>query len=44
MRTLFVTSSRAHRSAEELATYPRSGGVFSLRLDAQGAPQAVYWD
>jgi len=44
MRTLFVTSSRAHRSAEELAAYPRSGGVFSLRLDAPGATQAVYWD
>lgn len=44
MRTLFVTSSRAHRSAEELAAYPRSGGIFSLRLDVQGAPQPVYWD
>lgn len=44
MRTLFVTSSRAHRSAEELAAYPRSGGIFSLRLDAPGATQAVYWD
>lgn len=44
MRTLFVTSSRAHRSTEELAAYPRSGGVFSLRMDAPGAPQALYWD
>lgn len=44
MRTLFVTSSRAHRSPEELAAYPRSGGVFSLRMDTAGTPQAVYWD
>lgn len=44
MRTLFLTTARAHRSETELARYPRCGGVFALAVDTPGLPTAVYWD
>ncbi len=44
MRTLFLTTARAHRSGEELAQYPLCGGMFALPVDAPGLPTPVYWD
>ncbi len=38
LRTLFVTTSREKRSAEELARFPLSGSVLSLRVDVPGLP------
>jgi sugar lactone lactonase YvrE len=36
LKTLYLTSARHGRSPSELATYPQSGGVFSLRMDVPG--------
>lgn len=44
MKTLFITTARAHRSASELSAYPRSGGVFAWRTESPGLPAPVYWD
>jgi D-xylonolactonase len=38
-RTLYITSARKGLSAAELAAQPLAGGLFSLRVDAQGLPQ-----
>jgi len=42
--TLFLCTSRAGCSPEELARYPQSGAVFALRLPKPGMPAAPYWD
>jgi sugar lactone lactonase YvrE len=34
--TLYVTTARNGRSAEELAAYPQSGGVFAMRVPVPG--------
>lgn len=44
MRTLFLTTARTLRTDEELARYPRCGGVFALAVDTPGLPTPVYWD
>lgn len=36
LRTLYVTTARNGRSAEELAAYPQSGGVFAMRVPVPG--------
>lgn len=36
LRTLFITSARQGRSAEELARYPLSGCVFAMRVEVPG--------
>jgi sugar lactone lactonase YvrE len=38
-RTLYITSARKGLSAAELAAQPLAGGLFALRVDAQGLPQ-----
>ncbi|MBA4178709.1 MAG: gluconolactonase [Leptothrix sp. (in: Bacteria)] len=38
LRTLFVTSARQNRPADELAAQPLAGGVLSLRVDVPGLP------
>lgn len=38
LRTLYITTSREHRSADELAAMPWSGRVLSLRVDVPGLP------
>ncbi len=38
-KTLFVTSARAGRSEEEMAAFPHSGSVFSMRVDVPGLPE-----
>jgi sugar lactone lactonase YvrE len=37
--TLYVTSARQKRPDDELARFPRSGSVFSMRVDVPGRPE-----
>ncbi len=39
LRTLYVTSARQHREADELARLPESGGIFAMRVDIPGLPE-----
>jgi sugar lactone lactonase YvrE len=36
LRTLYVTTARQMRAADELARLPQSGGLFSMRVDVAG--------
>ena len=38
LRTLYLTTARHHRSAAELAAWPLSGSVLSMRVDTPGLP------
>jgi sugar lactone lactonase YvrE len=38
LRTLYVTTARQKRPANELALYPQSGAVLALRVDVPGLP------
>jgi sugar lactone lactonase YvrE len=42
LQTLFITSSRQGRSAEELAQYPEAGCVFAMRVGVAGLPVNFY--
>jgi len=42
LRTLYVTSARQQRDAEELARLPLSGGVFSMRVSVPGLPEPSF--
>ena len=42
LRTLYVTSARQQRSDEELARLPQSGGIFALRVEVPGLPEALF--
>lgn len=42
LRTLYVTSVRAKRPAEEIAAHPLSGCVLSLEVDVPGQPSHPY--
>ncbi len=44
LKTLFVTSLRENRTAEELAEQPELGHVFSTRVDVAGAPVHFFTD
>lgn len=44
LRTLYLTTARQKRSAAELALYPDSGAVFSMRVETPGLPVNFYWD
>jgi len=39
LRTLYVTSARQQRDAEELARLPQSGGLFAMHVDVPGLPE-----
>jgi sugar lactone lactonase YvrE len=39
LRTLYVTSARQMREADELARLPQSGGIFALAVDTPGLPE-----
>ena len=41
-RTLFVTSARQLRDADELARLPSSGGIFSMQTDVPGLPEPAF--
>lgn len=42
LRTLYITSARLNRSAEELEEFPLSGCVIALRMDVPGQLEAAY--
>jgi sugar lactone lactonase YvrE len=42
LRTVYVTSARQRRDAEELARLPQSGGIFALRVDVPGMPEPKF--
>jgi sugar lactone lactonase YvrE len=44
LKTLFITSASHHRSAAELAAFPLSGCVFSMRVDVPGLPVNLFVD
>jgi sugar lactone lactonase YvrE len=44
LRTLYVTTVREGRPADELAAYPDSGCVFSLQVDVPGLPVNFFVD
>ena len=44
LKTLYLTSARHHRSAAELAAYPLSGSVLSMRMEVAGMPVNFYQD
>jgi len=41
-KTLYLTSARKGRSAQELERFPLSGGVFSCRVEVPGLPVHPY--
>lgn len=42
LRTLFVTTARGKRDAEELARLPQSGGLFAMQVDVPGLPEPSF--
>ena len=42
--TLFITTARENRPANELARFPQSGSVFSMRVDTPGLPVNFFRD
>ena len=42
MKTLYCTSARLGRPAEELAEYPHSGALFSMRTDVAGLARPLF--
>lgn len=42
LRTLYITTGRNGRSEAELAQYPHSGCVLSVRVDVAGLPEFAY--
>ncbi|MDQ6916344.1 MAG: SMP-30/gluconolactonase/LRE family protein [Pseudomonadota bacterium] len=42
LRTLYVTTARQMREADELARLPASGGLFAMRADVAGLPEPKF--
>ena len=42
LKTLYVTTARQQRDAEELARLPLSGGIFSMRVGVAGLPEPSF--
>jgi len=42
LQTVYVTTARQHREAEELARLPHSGGIFAMRVDVPGMPEPAF--
>lgn len=42
LKTLYCTSARIGRPAEELAEYPMSGALFALKTDVPGLPKPLF--
>jgi sugar lactone lactonase YvrE len=42
LRTLYVTTARQMREADELARLPLSGGIFAMRVDVAGLPEPKF--
>ncbi len=44
LKTMYVTTARYKRGADELAMFPSSGAVFSMRVDVPGLPVNFFVD
>ncbi|MGE5171728.1 MAG: SMP-30/gluconolactonase/LRE family protein [Rudaea sp.] len=44
LRTLYVTTARQKRDDAELARFPQSGGIFSMRVAVPGLPETHFRD
>jgi sugar lactone lactonase YvrE len=44
LKTLYITTARYKRGADELAMFPSSGAVFSMRVDVPGLPVNYFVD
>jgi len=44
LRTLYLTSARQGRPAAELARWPDSGCIFSMRVEVPGLPVNFFLD
>jgi sugar lactone lactonase YvrE len=42
LRTLYLTTARQERDADELARLPQSGGLFAMRVDVPGLPEPLF--
>jgi sugar lactone lactonase YvrE len=42
LRTLYITSARQMRDADELARLPQSGGIFAMTVDTPGLPEPQF--
>jgi len=42
LKTLYITSSRENRSAQELAQYPQCGDLFAVRVAVAGLPEPKF--
>jgi len=42
LKTLYVTTARQRRGAEELSRLPQSGGIFAMRVDVPGMPEPKF--
>jgi sugar lactone lactonase YvrE len=42
LRTLYVTSARQRREADELERLPQSGGIFAMHADVAGLPEPKF--
>ena len=42
LTTLYVTSARQMRGADELAQLPYSGGIFAMTVDVPGLPEPAF--
>jgi sugar lactone lactonase YvrE len=42
LQTLFITTARQKHTADELKKMPLAGGIFSLRVDVPGLPEAPF--
>ncbi len=42
LKTLYVTTARQRRGAEELVRLPQSGGIFVMRVDVPGMPEPKF--
>lgn len=42
LKTLYITTSREDRSADELAQFPQSGDLFAVRVAVAGLPEPLF--
>jgi sugar lactone lactonase YvrE len=42
LKTVYVTTARQRREADELARLPQSGGIFAMRVDVPGTPEPKF--
>jgi sugar lactone lactonase YvrE len=42
LKTVYVTSAREERDADELHRLPQSGGIFAMKVDIPGLPEPVF--